>query len=69
MPMKYSPNWQVFMERLDKEFPQWGSSLMLPFPDDYHPPKYLKDRSAPDVTEMLLHSLSESTEIDPDGKS
>lgn len=38
MLMKYSPNWQVFMHRLDKEFPQWGDSYMLPFPDDYEPP-------------------------------
>lgn len=35
MIMKYSPNWQVFMTRLDNEFPQWGSSLMLPFPENY----------------------------------
>jgi hypothetical protein len=39
MLMKYSPNWQVFMDRLDREFPQWGSNLMLPFPDDYKPPE------------------------------
>jgi hypothetical protein len=38
MLMKYSPNWQVFMERLDREYPQWGSTLLLPFPDDYPPP-------------------------------
>jgi hypothetical protein len=38
MLMKYSPTWQVFMDRLDREFPQWGSNLMLPFPDDYKPP-------------------------------
>ncbi len=37
MLMKYSDNWQVFMARLDKEFPQWGETLMLPFPDDYVP--------------------------------
>ncbi len=37
MLMKYSPNWNVFMERLDKEYPQWGGNLMLPFPDDYKP--------------------------------
>jgi hypothetical protein len=24
MLMKYSPDWRVFMERLDKELPQWG---------------------------------------------
>jgi hypothetical protein len=39
MLMKYSPNWQVFMDRLDREFSQWGSNLMLPFPDDYDPPE------------------------------
>jgi hypothetical protein len=38
MLMKYAPNWQVFMERLDKEFPQWGDTYMLPFPEDYAPP-------------------------------
>lgn len=38
MLMKYSPNWQIFMERLDKELPQWGDSWMLPFPDNYPPP-------------------------------
>ncbi|MBI5262181.1 MAG: P63C domain-containing protein [Bradyrhizobium sp.] len=39
MLMKYSPDWHVFMDRLDKEFPQWGSNYMLPFPDDYKPPE------------------------------
>jgi P63C domain len=38
MLMKYSPNWQVFMDRLDHEYPQWGKNLLLPFPDDYSPP-------------------------------
>jgi hypothetical protein len=38
MLMKYSPNWRVFMDRLDKEYPQYGSTMMLPFPDDYPPP-------------------------------
>jgi P63C domain len=38
MLMKYSPNWRVFMDRLDQEFPQWGSNMMLPFPDNYDPP-------------------------------
>lgn len=38
MLMKYSPDWQVFMDRLDKEFPQWGSNYLLPYPDDYTPP-------------------------------
>jgi hypothetical protein len=27
------------MDRLDREFPQWGSNFMLPFPDDYNPPE------------------------------
>ena len=35
MLMKYSPDWKVFMDRLDHEYPQWGSTMMLPFPDDY----------------------------------
>lgn len=39
MLMKYSPNWKVFMERLDREYPQWGSTLMLPFPTDYTGPE------------------------------
>lgn len=38
MLMKYSPDWQVFMDRLDREFPQWGKNYLLPFPDDYSPP-------------------------------
>lgn len=38
MLMKYSPNWRVFMDRLDQEFPQWGANYLLPFPDDYQPP-------------------------------
>lgn len=38
MLMKYSPNWQVFMDRLDREYPQWGTTLLLPFPDNYSPP-------------------------------
>lgn len=38
MLMKYAPNWKVFMERLDMEFPQWGTNLMLPFPEDAVPP-------------------------------
>jgi hypothetical protein len=29
----------LFMGRLDKEFPQWGSNFMLPFPDQYNPPE------------------------------
>jgi P63C domain len=38
MLMKYSPNWKVFVDRLDREFPQWGTNYLLPFPDDYTPP-------------------------------
>jgi hypothetical protein len=38
MLMKYAPDWRAFIDRLDKEYPQWGSTLMLPFPDDYTPP-------------------------------
>ncbi len=34
MLMKYSPDWRTFMERLDVEYPQWGDTFMLPFPDD-----------------------------------
>lgn len=41
MLMKYSPNWRVFMDRLDHEYPQWGQNLLLPFPEDYQPPKAL----------------------------
>lgn len=43
MLMKYSPDWQVFMDRLDREFPQWGDQLLLPFPDDYQPPTQLPE--------------------------
>jgi hypothetical protein len=39
MLMKYSPDWRVFMDRLDKEYPQFGGNLMLPFPDDYRAPE------------------------------
>jgi hypothetical protein len=38
MLMKYSPDWRVFMDRLDREFPQWGKNFLLPFPEDYAPP-------------------------------
>ena len=38
MLMKYSPDWRIFMYRLDQEYPQWGKAMMLPFPDDYTPP-------------------------------
>jgi len=39
MLMKYSPNWRVFMSRLDREYPQWGNTMMLPFPEDYAAPE------------------------------
>lgn len=38
MLMKYAPDWYTFMDRLDREFPQWGDTLMLPFPDNYLSP-------------------------------
>lgn len=31
MLLKYSANWTTFMERVDREFPQWGTPMMLPF--------------------------------------
>jgi len=46
MLMKYSPNWKVFMDRLDREFPQWGTSLLLPFPEDYTPPEMVDQTKA-----------------------
>lgn len=39
MLMKYSPNWKIFMDRIDMEYPQWGKNYLLPFPDDYTPPE------------------------------
>jgi hypothetical protein len=39
MIMKYSPDWRTFWQRLDGEFPQFGTTLMLPFPPDYAPPE------------------------------
>jgi hypothetical protein len=33
MLLKYSPTWQVFLDRLDREYPQWGIPLKLPFPE------------------------------------
>ena len=47
MLMKYSPNWQVFMDRLDMEYPQWGDNYMLPFPDDYEAPQTNDSRLLP----------------------
>jgi hypothetical protein len=38
MLMKYSPDWRIFMDRLDREFPQWGKNYLLPFPEEYVPP-------------------------------
>jgi hypothetical protein len=34
MWMKYSPHWRVFIDRLDREFLQWGVNFLLPFPED-----------------------------------
>jgi hypothetical protein len=45
MLMKYSPNWKIFMDRLDHEFPQWGDNFLLPFPDDYTPPPISADQT------------------------
>lgn len=33
MLMKYSPDWQTFMQRMDIEFTQYGETKMLPFPE------------------------------------
>jgi hypothetical protein len=38
MLMKYSLHGRVFMERLDREFPRWGTNFLLPIPEDYSPP-------------------------------
>jgi hypothetical protein len=27
------------MDRLDREYPQWGETMMLPFPEEYDPPE------------------------------
>ena len=48
--MKYSSDWRVFMERLDKEYPQWGDTLMLPFPDGYTPPALPASALEPEPT-------------------
>lgn len=37
MLLKYSPNFDVFWDRLDREYPQYGKTLLLPFPADYEP--------------------------------
>jgi hypothetical protein len=33
MLAKYSPNLEVFNERVDREYPQYGKTLPLPFPE------------------------------------
>jgi hypothetical protein len=38
-PATIKPTHYLSMYRLDREFPQWGSNSMLPFPDDYNPPE------------------------------
>jgi hypothetical protein len=38
MLVKYAPNWRVFMDRMDREYPQWGTNLLLPFPEDCSAP-------------------------------
>lgn len=43
MLMKYSPNWMVFMDRLDHEYPMYGATPMLPFPEDYSAPPITGD--------------------------
>jgi hypothetical protein len=44
MLMKYAPNWHVFIDRLDQEYPQWGKTMLLPFPDNYRPPSPRRGR-------------------------
>jgi hypothetical protein len=52
MLMKYSPNWRIFMDRLDREYPQWGTTMLLPFPDDYAPQESLyRSRSKARLTD------------------
>jgi hypothetical protein len=43
MLMKYSPDWQTFMHRLDREYPQYGSTPMLPYPENYSAPPVTDD--------------------------
>ncbi|HEY6418219.1 MAG TPA: hypothetical protein VIX59_04380 [Candidatus Binataceae bacterium] len=33
MLLKYSPDWETFLRRLDVECPQWGKPMTLPFPE------------------------------------
>ncbi|HVZ88086.1 MAG TPA: P63C domain-containing protein [Polyangia bacterium] len=47
MLMKYSPDWRTFMDRLDREYPQYGKDMLLPFPRDYTPPAPPTFPSAP----------------------
>jgi len=47
MLMKYSPDWRTFMERLDREYPQYGKDMLLPFPRDYAPPDAPTSPTAP----------------------
>jgi len=47
MLMKYSPDWRTFMDRLDREYPQYGKDLLLPFPRDYSPPDGPTSPTAP----------------------
>jgi hypothetical protein len=32
MLVKYSPNLEIFIERLDREYPQYGKTMNFPFP-------------------------------------
>jgi hypothetical protein len=45
MLMKYSPDFQTFMSRLDKEYPRWDRTLSIPFPEQ---PKRLAAPSSED---------------------
>jgi hypothetical protein len=38
MLLKYAPDWQTAWDRLDADFPQYGKTPMLPFPDEYRAP-------------------------------
>lgn len=46
MRMKYSPNWRVFVDRLDQEFPQCGKNFLPSFPDDDAPPDDAETKEA-----------------------
>lgn len=51
-PLRYSnqatrgQNKPVPMNRIDKEFSQWGKTYLLPFPDDYAPPEEAEPKEA-----------------------